>query len=120
MTEHSLSPNEREELELLRRKEAERAKNILGTYKDGDIRIEVHKNEFWNSRQNRMNYTVGLKGLGNETFFGAQKFMAIVMNLLPILNFFKDKGQLNPQFDLDTIFEEVSTDDYEESFDEEA
>lgn len=99
----SMSREEREELEELRRKEAERQKNIIGLYEDGDINIEVVKSEFWNNRQKRKNYTVGLRGLGNDTFFGAQKFMAIVENLGQIAAFFKECGQLPDEFDLEAI-----------------
>lgn len=100
-----LTQAERRELDILRKKQRELDRDLLGIYVDGDIKIRVVRAKFFNREQEKDNFTVGLKGFGKDTMFGAKKFLALMTYARQIEDFFLEVGQITEE-DLARIYPE--------------
>ncbi len=95
--DESLSPDERDELEKLRKDAEDRDRDLLGVYTIDDLSIRVVKAEFFNPKQREKNFAIGLKGFGCDTMMGAKKWLALTKYASEIEKFFLENGQVTEE-----------------------
>jgi len=87
------------------RKSADTTENVLGTVQVDGSEIKVVGNSF-DARGSTM-HTIKLTGLGKDSHFGPQKFLAVLATCARAAKFFQEKDQIELTSEQAALLEQV-------------